>query len=85
MNDEKIKDPEVIADTFKTFFLTISENLYLHQEVRDSAISFLKEGFPRKFKTIQPLKQIKRIHSLKAINLSGYDGIASKFLKFTHL
>jgi hypothetical protein len=49
INDEKLKDPEVIADAFSTFFMTVTENLNLHQEVRDDAISFLKEAVLRKF------------------------------------
>jgi hypothetical protein len=49
INDEEVKDPEVVADTFNTFFLAITETLNLHQEVRGDTISFLKESFPRKF------------------------------------
>jgi hypothetical protein len=48
-------DPEVIADDFNTFFLAITENLNLHQEVRGDAISFLKEAFPRKFTGIKTI------------------------------
>jgi hypothetical protein len=36
-------------------FLTITENLNLHQEVRGDAISFLKEAFPRKFPGINTI------------------------------
>jgi hypothetical protein len=30
-NKRKIKDPEKVADVFKSFFLSIVENLNLHQ------------------------------------------------------
>jgi hypothetical protein len=49
INDEKVKDPEVIAVSFNTIFLTITENLNVHQEVRADVISYLKEEFPTKF------------------------------------
>jgi hypothetical protein len=62
------------------------ENLNLHQETKDDAISFLKNAFPRKFPGIKTIPttetEIKSIiHSLKAKNSSGYDGITSKVLK----
>jgi hypothetical protein len=65
------KDPEVTADSFNTFFLTVTENLYLHQELRSDTISFLKEAFPRKFPVIKTSPTIETeiksiIHSLKA-------------------
>jgi hypothetical protein len=31
INDEKIQDPEKVADVFNNFFLSIAENLNLHQ------------------------------------------------------
>jgi hypothetical protein len=79
-------DPEVISDAFNTFFLTITENLNLYQEVRDDAILFLKEAFPRKFCAIETIPttetEIKSImYSLKARNSSGYDQMISKILK----
>jgi hypothetical protein len=40
INDEKLKDSEVIAVVFNTIFLSITENLNLFQEVRGDAISF---------------------------------------------
>jgi hypothetical protein len=68
------------------FFLTITENLNLHQEVRGDAISFLKEAFPRKCPGIKNISTTATeinsiIHSLKAENASGNDGITSKILK----
>jgi hypothetical protein len=48
-NNEKVNDPQKIADAFNTFFLKINENLDLCQEARGSAISFLKNAFSRKF------------------------------------
>jgi hypothetical protein len=70
------------VDAFNTFFLTITENLNLHQEVGDNVISFLREAFPRKFpsiKTIPTTETISIIHSLKTKISSGYDGITVKF------
>jgi hypothetical protein len=55
VNNEKVKDLEVIADAFNTFFLAITEKLNLRQEVRGDAISFLKEVFPRKFSGIKAI------------------------------
>jgi hypothetical protein len=40
INEEKVNDPEVIADAFDTFFLTINENLNMHQEVRCMPFQF---------------------------------------------
>jgi hypothetical protein len=50
--DEKIKDPEKVADVFNSFFLSIAENLYLNQEEKDP-IYFLKDAFPCKFHGIK--------------------------------
>jgi hypothetical protein len=63
-------------------FLTIIDKLGLHQEVRDDAISYLREEIPRKFpgiKTIPTTETKKKsiIHSVRAKNSSGYDGITS--------
>jgi hypothetical protein len=68
------------------FFLTITENLNLHQEARGDAISFLEDAFPGKFPGIKTIPTTEtgiksKIHSLKAKNSSGYDGIMSKILK----
>jgi hypothetical protein len=70
IKNEKVKDPEVNADAFNIFFLTITENPDLHQEVRSNAISFSKDTFPRKFPGLQTIliteTEIKSIiHSLK--------------------
>jgi hypothetical protein len=86
INDEKLKDSEGIADAFNTTFLTIIENLNLHQEVRGDAILFLKEALPRKFPGIKIIPatetEMKSImHSLKTRNSSGYDLMTSKILK----
>jgi hypothetical protein len=86
INDEKVKDPEVIANTFNTFLLTITENLNLHQEVSGDATSFLKEAFPRKFPGINTIltteTEIKSIiHSLRTKHSSGYGRITSKISK----
>jgi hypothetical protein len=62
------------------FFLTVAENLNLHHEMRGDANLFLREAYPRKFPAIKPIPttetEIKSVlHSLKAKNSSGYDGI----------
>jgi hypothetical protein len=67
-------------------FITTAGNLNLHQEVRGSAISFLREAYPRKFPFIKTIPttetEIKNvIQSLKTKNSSGYDGITSKIFK----
>jgi hypothetical protein len=41
INDEKVKDPEEIADAFNTFFLTIAENRILYQEVTGDGCHFI--------------------------------------------
>jgi hypothetical protein len=84
IHSEKVNDSQIIADVFNTFFLQTTENLSLHQE-ESNVISFLIKAFPRKFpgvKTIATTKtEIKSIiHSLKAKNSSGYEGITNKIL-----
>jgi hypothetical protein len=70
------------------FFLIISENLNLHQEVKYGAISSLRKACSRKFPDIKTIPtsetEIKSIsHSLKFKNSSGHDdGITSKIVKF---
>jgi hypothetical protein len=43
-----MRDPEVIADAFNTYFLKITDKLSLHKEGRGDAISFLRKEIPRK-------------------------------------
>jgi hypothetical protein len=86
INDEKIKDPEKVTDVFNSFFLSVAENLNLHQVGKEDPISFLKDAFPCKFCGIKivstPEAEIKSIIlSLKSRNSSGYDEISSKILK----
>jgi hypothetical protein len=45
INYEKIKDPEKVADVFNSFFLSIAENLNLHQVGREDPISFYEMCF----------------------------------------
>jgi hypothetical protein len=54
--------------------------------VRADAISFLREAIPRKFPGIETIPTTETeikiiIHSLKAKNLTDYDGTTNKFLK----
>jgi hypothetical protein len=86
INGEKVKDLKIIANAVNKFFLTITENLNLHQELRGDDISFLEDASARKFPGIKTIPitetEIKSlIQFLKAKNSSGYDGITSKILK----
>jgi hypothetical protein len=81
IKEKIVRDPEVIADAFNTYFLTITDKLGLHQEGRSDAISFLRKfpGINTIPNTEIEMKSI--IHSLKAKNFLGYDGITNKILK----
>jgi hypothetical protein len=46
---KKLKDPEKVADVFRSFFLSIAENLNLHQVGKGDPISFIKDPYPCKF------------------------------------
>jgi hypothetical protein len=86
INSEKANDPKIAADALNTFFLQTTENLSLHQEESGDVISFLKKAFPRTFPGIKTIStneiEIQSIiHSPKAKNFSGYDGITSNILK----
>jgi hypothetical protein len=86
INDEKIKDPEKVADVFNSFFLSIAENLNLHQVGKEDPISSLKDAFTYKFHDIKIVQtseaEIKStMLSLKSKNSSGSDEITSKILK----
>jgi hypothetical protein len=48
INDEKIKATEKI-DVFNSLFLSVTENLSLHQVSKDDPVYFLKDAFPCKF------------------------------------
>jgi hypothetical protein len=47
ISDRKIKDPEMVVGVY--MFLSIAENLNLHQMGKENPISFLKDAFPCKF------------------------------------
>jgi hypothetical protein len=53
INDEKIKDPEKVADVFNSFFLSIAENLNLDLVWKEDPIYFLKAAFPCEFHGIK--------------------------------
>jgi Notch-like protein len=83
---EKEKDLETAANDFKKIFLTITENLNLHQMGNENALSFLKDAFLKKFPSINiiPTNQaeIKNIIcTQKPKNSLGFDEITSKILK----
>jgi hypothetical protein len=42
INDEKIKDPEMVSDVFNNLFLSIAENLKLHQVGKKDRIYFFQ-------------------------------------------
>jgi hypothetical protein len=86
INDEKMKDPEKVVDVFSSFFLSIAENLNLHQVGKEDANAFLKDAFPCEFHGMKIVPtseaEIKSIIlSLKSKNLSGYVQITCKILK----
>jgi hypothetical protein len=59
INGDEVKDPGKVADAFNNFFLTITENLNLHQARKEDAISLLKDSFPEnslRLKLFPPLK-----------------------------
>jgi len=53
INDEEIKDLQKIPDVFNIFFLSIAENLNLHQVGEEDHISFLIDAFPCKLRGIK--------------------------------
>jgi hypothetical protein len=70
---EKAKALKTAANNFNKCFLTITENLNLHQMGNKNALSFLKDAFPKKFPSIiiSPTNEaeIKNIiHTLKPKN-----------------
>jgi hypothetical protein len=46
-------EPEKVAGVFNSFFLSIAENLNLHQAWKENPIYFLKDSFPCKFHGIK--------------------------------
>jgi hypothetical protein len=83
---KKIKDPEKVTDVFSGCFLSVAENLNLHQVGKEDPISFLKDSLPCKFHGIKivPVSEAEIkgvILSLNSENSSGYDDIMSKILK----
>jgi hypothetical protein len=86
INNEKIMDPKIVANAFNTFFLVVAENLNLHQEGKEYALSLLKHAFPEGFPSINIIPTTKTdiqsiIHSLKSKNSSGYEETTSKILQ----
>jgi hypothetical protein len=43
MNNEELTDPKNMANTFNTFFLTITEKLNIQQVEKEDAVSFLED------------------------------------------
>jgi hypothetical protein len=83
--DEKMKDPEKVADVINSFFLSIAENLNQHQVQKEDPITFSKDSFLCNFHGIKTVPiseaEIKSIIlSPKSKNSSGYDEM-SKILK----
>jgi hypothetical protein len=70
MNNEELTDPKNMANTFNTFFLTITEKLKIQQVEKGDAVSFLEDSFPGNFPSMKTIPiteaEIKSIiHSLK--------------------
>ena len=85
MNDEKLKDPTVVANVFNNFF-TITEKLNIQQIVKGDAISIVKDSLPGNFPSVDIIliteaEILSIIHSQKPKKSSSYDEITSKILK----
>jgi hypothetical protein len=52
INIENVMDPKIVANALNTFFLTVTENLSLHQEGEEYALSLLKDAFREGFPSI---------------------------------
>jgi hypothetical protein len=60
ISNEKIKDPEKVADVLNSSFLWVAENLNLHQVGKDDPISFLKDAFLANWMVLK-LSQLLRL------------------------
>jgi hypothetical protein len=68
VNNEKLKDPTIVANAFNNFFLTATEKLNTQKPEKGDVISFLKVSFP------------KNVPSIKIIPITETE-ITSKILK----
>jgi hypothetical protein len=59
VKSENAEDLKTIANDFNTIFLTITENLNLHQMGTENALSFLKDAFPKEFPNIKIIPTIE--------------------------
>jgi hypothetical protein len=85
LTNEKIKDSGKVADVFNSFFLSIAENLNLHQVGKEHPISF-KRCISLQIPCIKivPTSEAEIesiILPLKSKNSSRYDEITCKILK----
>jgi hypothetical protein len=68
INSENVKDPQILASAFNTFFLTVAGNLNLHQGGREYALSLLKDALPERFPGIKIIQttesEIKKYNTL---------------------
>ena len=53
MGNEKLKEPESLANAFNNYFLTVAEQLNVQKSEKGDAISLLKESFPGNFPSIK--------------------------------
>jgi hypothetical protein len=53
VSNEKLKDPESMANAFSNFFLTVTEKLNVQKFQKRGATSFLKHSFPGNFPSIK--------------------------------
>jgi hypothetical protein len=70
VNDEKLKNPTDVVNTFNNLFITITEKLNIQQVEKRDATSVLKDSFPGNFPIIKIIPiteaEVKSIiHSLK--------------------
>jgi hypothetical protein len=92
INDKISSNPQVIANSFNSYFSSVAENLlkkYFHEKnifnTKD-AVSNLRNSFRQSFSTVK-LNNItsfeieKLINSIKSKNSHGYDQISSRILK----
>jgi hypothetical protein len=76
INYDTVVKPEKAAEAFNNFFLAVTDSLNLQSVKESSAISFLRNSYPKSFpnmKTI-PVTEVEIIgiiNSLKSKNSSG--------------
>jgi hypothetical protein len=85
INNEKVKDPEVVSSAFNDLFLTTADKSNLHQGAGICTF-IVKRCISKRFSGIKIIPNTEAgiksiVNSLKSKNLYGYDEITSKILK----